>query len=78
LQYTLNNYGNVCDLDNHDVVVGKLISLGIPVFVNKKDARQHAVNEKLTGFKYLKLTPSIISSGGFINLTDKRPFLLNK
>jgi|GEM_PF-6491074 len=61
LQFKVNEFGHLTrDVDEHDFVVNQLISMGIYIFVNKKDAREYAISEKLTGFEYLKLSPKII------------------
>lgn len=61
LYYLTSEYGYLTDeIENHNFVVSKLLSLGFSIYVNKKDARIEAVNEKLTGFKYLQLNPSVL------------------
>lgn len=45
---------------DHNFAVSKLLESDFPIFVNKADARKSAVLARLTGFKYLKLSPSII------------------
>jgi hypothetical protein len=62
LQFDLDNGTARNYVKNHNFVVSKLISLGIPVFVYKKEAREHAVAEELMGFKYLSLSPTILSN----------------
>jgi hypothetical protein len=66
LNYRIDNgYTVTNEIDNHNFVVKQLIAMGYPIFINKKEARKQAVFEKLTGFKYLKLSPTIISSIDF-------------
>lgn len=61
LQFINNELGYATDeIENHNFVVNSLLSRGIPIFIHKKEAREHAVNEKLTGFKYLQLNPTIL------------------
>jgi hypothetical protein len=61
LNYFIKEKGHVPEIKfDHDFAVSKLLKNGFPLFVNKADARKEAVLAKLTGFKYLKLAPSII------------------
>jgi hypothetical protein len=61
LNYFIKEKGHVPEIKfDHDFAVSKLLKNGFPLFVNKADARKEAVLAKLTGFKYLKLDPSII------------------
>jgi len=48
------------EIENHNFVCSSLLTRGIPIFIHKKEAREHAVNENLTGFKYLQLNPSVL------------------
>lgn len=45
---------------DHNFAVSKLLLSDVPLFISKSDARKEAVKVGLTGFKYLKLSPSII------------------
>jgi hypothetical protein len=61
LYYSTNEYGCRSDeIENHNFVVSKLLSLGFPIYINKKDARVKATTVNLTGFKYLQLNPSVL------------------
>ena len=61
LNFTINEIGgSTGEVKDHNFVVSKLLSMGFPIFVHKKEAREHATREKLTGFKYLKLNPTIL------------------
>ncbi|GHG07905.1 hypothetical protein [Thalassotalea marina] len=61
LSYFVKHKGNVPEIPfEHNFAVTTLIEHGVPLFINKADARSEAVALNLTGFKYLKLTPTII------------------
>ncbi len=61
LNYFIKEKGHVPEIKfDHNFAVSKLLENGFPIFVNKADARKEAVLAGLTGFKYLKLSPSII------------------
>ena len=61
LNFTQNELGQFTgQIAEDNFAVGRLLSMGIPVFVNKKDARDQVLSERLTGFKYLKLSPTIL------------------
>lgn len=61
LYYFTNEYGCRTDeIKKHNFVVSKLLSLDIPIYINKKDARLKATSVNLTGFKYLQLNPTIL------------------
>ncbi|SGZ04064.1 hypothetical protein [Moritella viscosa] len=61
LYYFIKTRGHVPEIKfDHNKAVSTLLKWGIPLFMKKTDARKEAVNAKLTGFKYLKLNPSII------------------
>lgn len=61
LEYFIKEKGHVPEIKfDHDFAVSELLKIGVPLFINKKDARKKAVSAGLTGFKYLQLTPTII------------------
>jgi hypothetical protein len=61
LELNINEYGYADGtIGNHNLVVHELRCAGILVFVNKTEAREFAVARSLTGFKYLKLNPTIL------------------
>lgn len=61
LYYSTNEFGcQTGEINNHNFVVSRLLNLGIPIYINKKEARVEAVNAELTGFKYLQLNPTIL------------------
>ena len=45
---------------NDNKIVNSLLGTGIRVFINRKDVSAHAVKEKLTGYKYFQLTPTVL------------------
>jgi len=61
LTYFIEAQGHIPQIRfDHDEAVSKLLQAGIPLFVSKADARKKVTTLKSTGFKYLKLTPSIV------------------
>jgi len=61
LNYFIKEKGHVPEIKfDNNAAISKLLENGFPIFVNKADARKAAVLARLTGFKYLKLSPSII------------------
>ena len=62
LNFIFNVFGeSTGEVKDHDFVVSKLLSMGFPIFVHKKEAREHATRDKITGFKYLQLNPTILA-----------------
>jgi len=61
INYFIEQKGRAPEIKfDQNFAVKKLLLSGIPLFMSKSDARKEAVKAGLTGFKYLKLTPSII------------------
>jgi hypothetical protein len=61
LKYKLDKFGYVDkELEDHNVVLQALDSAGIRVFIDRKEAKEHITSEKITGFKYLELNPTIL------------------
>ena len=62
LNFIINEAGcSTGEVKDHNFVASKLIRMGFPIFVHKKEAKEHATREKLTGYKYLKLNPTILT-----------------
>lgn len=61
IEYVTSEHGLTRIVDNHDLVVKKLIRMGFPIFTYKKDARKALVAKGLTGVKYLELKPTVLA-----------------
>jgi hypothetical protein len=61
LNYKNDSFGGKELIGDHDEIVAQLLSLGIPLFIKRDYAKKEAVSINLTGFKYLRLSPKVIS-----------------
>ncbi len=59
LSYAIEQNGHSPKIQfEHNAAVTTLLKNGVPLFINKVDAKNEAVALGLTGFKYLKLSPN--------------------
>ncbi len=61
LDYLSNEFTyQYTEIEKHNFVVSQLLSQGLPIYINKSDARVKATSVNLTGYKYLQLNPTIL------------------